>query len=1079
MKKNYKLITTFIVLLSMITVKLGAQLSGLYTINSTLATGGTNYQTFNAFATAINTGGISGPVTVNVVSATGPYIEQVSFTNITGTSSTNTVTINGNGNTITFAPNSTLPHVFMLAGADFFFINNLNMVGTGVTNNLVLHLWNQSNDNVVSNCTITCPANVTGTQHGPISLSGSPTSMTTFGDCGNNNLFTGCTLNSGYYGYIVYGSLTTGVTFNNRLVNSNVFDAYLYSVWNNYCTDGLISGNLIERLNRTLFTTHYGIFVGTSSSRTIVEKNRIRRMFFANPGVFSALFALYNNSNNTLGNEVIFRNNVVSDIASNGTIYGYYCGFVSYDIFIHNTIVLDNQGSTGGTVYGILTYATNGTYRNNLISINRTGTGQKMNIYVLYNTGTSCNNNVLWNNSAQGVNYYGYDGAQFYGTFSAWQTGTFGYDANGASADPLFANPATFDYTPTNLAINNVGAPLGVTQDITNLGRNLPAPDAGAYEFFNQPCSGTPSSNSVLTPTFVVCPAANSIVNLANTYSVNGITFAWGSSTVSALGPWTPIPTGTLGSVVTPTLPVSTWFTATISCPGFGSPLILASGQVTVATTIISQVPYRENFEGIQGNNFLPNCSWLKPGSNINSMTYASPQNQNRVPLSGSKFASFYYTPANTSYFYTNGIQLYAGVTYSASVFFTTEYYGYTNWDLSIMVGPNQNTTGLVTVANLPVAASPAYRELANTFTVATSGIYYVAVKGTSNGQCCGAYLSWDDLSVTIPCNLNPVNMSVNATSTTICAGQPVTLTGVGANTYTWTTAGPNYNATTSAITDVPSFNTAYTVVGTNTLTNCQSSATRNVVVRPTPSVYIIPSKDNVCAGSSVNLTASGAGIVGYTWNPSGANTQVLSATPAGTPGSSVTYSVLGSNSFGCSALATQAVLINGLPTVNASSIPANNICVGGNLALNASGTAVSYQWTSNTVFNQGQNILVVVPATPSSLTYSVTGTDLNGCTSVATVNMTSFICTSIKSNVAALAGLSVYPNPTNGLFIVELVNGLNKTVEVSDVTGRTIVSANSSDDKIDMNLQTLANGIYYVTIRSNNAVEVMKIVKQ
>jgi hypothetical protein len=1079
MKKNYKLITTFIVLLSMITVKLGAQLSGLYTINSTLATGGTNYQTFNAFATAINAGGISGPVTVNVVSATGPYIEQVSFTNITGTSSTNTVTINGNGNTITFASTSGQPHVFMLAGADFFFVNNLNMVGTGFSNNLVLHLWNQANNNTISNCTITCPANITGSQNAPISLSGSATSPTSFGDCGSNNLFTGCTLNSGYYGYICYGSFTIGQVTNNQLVNCNVLDAYLYSVYNYYVTNALVSGNTIERLNRTSFTTHYGIFTNFGSSGTIIEKNKIRRMFFTNPNTSNTFFGIYLQCSNTQGTEVITRNNVISDIAFNGTFYAYYNPGYNYETVIHNTFVMDNQGSTGGTCYGIISFGQYATYRNNLVSINRTGTGTKVNLYIYYNTGVVCNNNALWNNSQQGTNSYGYDGTQFYGTFSAWQGGSYGYDANGAAADPLFANPATFDYTPTNLALNNIGAPLGVTQDINNLGRNLPAPDAGAYEFFNQPCSGTPSGNSVLTPTFVVCPAANSIVNLANTYSVNGITFAWGSSTVSALGPWTPIPTGTLGSIVTPTLPVSTWYTATISCPGFGSPLILASGQVTVAGTIISQVPYRENFEGIQGNNFLPNCSWLKPGSNINSMTYASPQNQNRVPLSGSKFASFYYFPANTSYFYTNGLQLYAGVTYSASVFFTTEYYGYTNWDLSIMVGPNQNTTGLVTVANLPVAASPAYRELANTFTVATSGIYYVAIKGTSNGNCCGAYLSWDDLSVTIPCNLNPVNMSVNATSTTICAGQPVTLTGVGANTYTWTTAGPNYNATTSAITDVPFFNTTYNVVGTNTLTNCQSSATRNVVVRPTPAVYIIPSKDNVCAGSSVNLTASGAGVTGYTWNPSGANTQVLSATPAGTPGSSVTYSVLGSNSFGCSALATQAVLINGLPTVNASSIPANNICVGGNLALNASGTAVSYQWTSSTVFNQGQNILVVVPATPSNLTYSVTGTDLNGCTSVATVNMTSFICTSIKSNVAALAGLSVYPNPTNGMFIVELVNGLNKTIEVSDVTGRTIVSANSSDDKIDMNLQTLANGIYYVTIRSNNAVEVMKIVKQ
>ena len=75
-----------------------AQLSGTYTINSGAATSGTNYASFTAFATAINGVGVSGPVTVNVVSGSGPYNETVTFT-ASGTA-TNTITVNGNGNTI-------------------------------------------------------------------------------------------------------------------------------------------------------------------------------------------------------------------------------------------------------------------------------------------------------------------------------------------------------------------------------------------------------------------------------------------------------------------------------------------------------------------------------------------------------------------------------------------------------------------------------------------------------------------------------------------------------------------------------------------------------------------------------------------------------------------------------------------------------------------------------------------------------------------------------------------------------------------------------------------------------------------
>jgi hypothetical protein len=47
------------------------------------------------------------------------------------------------------------------------------------------------------------------------------------------------------------------------------------------------------------------------------------------------------------------------------------------------------------------------------------------------------------------------------------------------------------------------------------------------------------------------------------------------------------------------------------------------------------------------------------------------------------------------------------------------------------------------------------------------------------------------------------------------------------------------------------------------------------------------------------------------------------------------------------------------------------------------------------------------------------------------------------------------------------------------DLTGRVVLLNTSSNDKMDFNISNLSNGIYYVRVQSNNAVEVIKIVKQ
>src|SRR5690606_38792559 len=83
---------------------------GTYTINSAIVTGAGNFQTFSDAMAAIGCG-ISGPVVLNVVAGSGPYNEQVTIPSTVGATATNTVTINGNGNTVTFnATSSALPY---------------------------------------------------------------------------------------------------------------------------------------------------------------------------------------------------------------------------------------------------------------------------------------------------------------------------------------------------------------------------------------------------------------------------------------------------------------------------------------------------------------------------------------------------------------------------------------------------------------------------------------------------------------------------------------------------------------------------------------------------------------------------------------------------------------------------------------------------------------------------------------------------------------------------------------------------------------------------------------------------------
>ncbi|MBL7931553.1 MAG: hypothetical protein JNL60_06620, partial [Bacteroidia bacterium] len=122
------------------------------------------------------------------------------------------------------------------------------------------------------------------------------------------------------------------------------------------------------------------------------------------------------------------------------------------------------------------------------------------------------------------------------------------------------------------------------------------------------PCNGAPPANSVVGPTFAICPNASAYLSLANGYTLGGINYAWYSSTTSSVGPWTSV-TGTNPGVSVPNQTATSYFMAVASCSSGGTTSLTAY-QVTVQAVTTNTPPYFEGFEGISADMKLPNCSW-------------------------------------------------------------------------------------------------------------------------------------------------------------------------------------------------------------------------------------------------------------------------------------------------------------------------------------------------------------------------------------------------------------------------------------------------------------------------------------
>jgi len=154
----------------------------------------------------------------------------------------------------------------------------------------------------------------------------------------------------------------------------------------------------------------------------------------------------------------------------------------------------------------------------------------------------------------------------------------------------------------------------------------------------------------------------------------------------------------------------------------------------------------------------------------------------------------------------------------------------------------------------------------------------------------------------------------------------------------------------------------------------CMNTDTVLVSVNTLP-VVTVSQNTSICIGGSTQLNASGGNS--YQWSPAGSLSNSTIADPIANPVSTTTYTVIATNGIGCEDSATVTVTVNPLPVAVASADTI--ICEGTSAYLTASG-GVSYSWTPASGLNNSGIYNPV--ATPSAnITYTVTVTDVNGCT--------------------------------------------------------------------------------------------------
>ncbi len=306
------------------------------------------------------------------------------------------------------------------------------------------------------------------------------------------------------------------------------------------------------------------------------------------------------------------------------------------------------------------------------------------------------------------------------------------------------------------------------------------------------------------------------------------------------------------------------------------------------------------------------------------------------------------------------------------------------------------------------------------------------------NGPCSNT------TSFSMPIITNPI---ITVTSASVCQGLGTNLVANGATSYNWSPSAGLNSTSAATVTANPNITTAYGVIGSSFGCNSQTMGSTLTVV-PNPTITVTPLTNTICVGGNINLTASGA--TSYDWSPNTALNTTTGANVNANPGTTTTYTVVGSQNS-CTSSAVYQVSVIVVPNL-LYNVSQPIICNGEKTNINVNG-ASGYNWSPPAGLNTISGSFV--QASPNvSTNYVVTG--FNGvCTASASIFVEvvpspalilsapgAQICEG-TSNVISVTGASDFTwTPSAGL---SATSGSNVVASPVSNTNYTVVGYNQS----------------------------------
>jgi hypothetical protein len=366
------------------------------------------------------------------------------------------------------------------------------------------------------------------------------------------------------------------------------------------------------------------------------------------------------------------------------------------------------------------------------------------------------------------------------------------------------------------------------------------------------------------------------------------------------------------------------------------------------------------------------------------------------------------------------------------------------------------NTTPTVSVNNgticsgttftiVPNGAATYVIEGGNTTVSPNSNSTYTVI-GTSAQGCVSANTATSALTV----NTTP---TVSVNSGTICEGATFTFVPTGATSYTIEGGSAIVSPTTS---------TSYTVSGSSTQ-GCLSvsNATAAILVNAKPAITIANAA--ICKGASFTLSAQGATT--YTYS----NGAIV------TPSITSIYTVTGSSTQGCEGNAnTVTITVNNLPVVTLSA-SSNQMCLN-DASVQLSGLPVGGSYVGSNVVGT-----VYTPVVTGTFDIVYTFTDTaTGCHSSDTTSLKVDACTGLTQS-SKDRSILVFPNPTKNKVTLVLGENSVQGITVTDLLGRVLFSEsiNASQNELTVDLTNYNNGVYFVSLKMDHDVKIVKVIKE